>query len=608
MTEKSYFKTDRDSNLKSLFSTKHLTTTWREVVRGQIRSFPIKDLYDHYDLNYNIETRSETIKNEIISGTYKPSLPLIYRIEKKYGISRHVVNPQPIDSLVLQVLTNSLQKEILDSQPSKNAYYARDKHFFSEEFNDIDYLASWPKQWKLMQSTIYKFNKVKKFLVATDLNNFYDNIDLSQLRRMISNYAQASEVILDVLFRLIGEISWQPYYLPYSGRGLPTINIEGIRLLAHAVLFEIDAKLKRLTDDNYVRWMDDIMFGVDSKTEAIRILSVVSDTLNSRGLALNLSKTDIMSSREGYSALQFENNIQINALINRTKKGEDKAAILSAAHSMFLSHLENNQPKYWDKITKRLIGLYEDLKDDGLIEYLPKLYLDYPSLRSPILRYLGSVGYNEKTSELVLRITKETPRYDDLTLFGITNLITDWVIPSRNKAATSFIKAFESYLGKEYRRRKSPYDFYCFLWFKTKYDPKKELMDFIMKKRYIWQPISFLRRQVTAAMARLYSSYPSYIETLLSDQIAGGDQNVTSVANQLKAFKGATRFDRKLLFYLFPKKRKTQYYSLPKFLVLCSVLNSEQLRSLDYVNSKIRQSIVDPYFLKHLKNQYKLDV
>jgi hypothetical protein len=82
-------------------------------------------------------------------------------------------------------------------------------------------------------------------------------------------YVDNNEVLVDVLFRVIEEISWKPDYLPYSGRGLPTSNLEAIRLLAHSFLFEIDEVLKQRTNDSFTRWMDDIVIGVDERKGSV---------------------------------------------------------------------------------------------------------------------------------------------------------------------------------------------------------------------------------------------------------------------------------------------------------------------------------------------------
>ncbi len=88
----------------------------------------IKDLFDHYDFNYNIEERTQFIRNEVSNGNYKVSRLFIYKLEKKFGVCRHIVIPQPIDALVLQVLVEAIADEILEKQPSKNVFYSRDKH------------------------------------------------------------------------------------------------------------------------------------------------------------------------------------------------------------------------------------------------------------------------------------------------------------------------------------------------------------------------------------------------------------------------------------------------------------------------------------------------
>ena len=131
-------------------------------------------------------------------------------------------------------------------------------------------------------------------------------------------------------------------------------------------------------------------------------------------------------------------------------------------------------------------------------------------------------------------------------------------------------------------------------------------MVFIISNAYIWQNNSFLRRQVTASLARLYKIYPNEIIKILTSQIAGSDQNTVSLANQIITFSNLKTLDKKLLPYLFIKNEKKEFYPLPKFIVLCSVLNSKNISSLHYMPSKIKQHISDPYFLKHLKKLFNL--
>ena len=74
------FRQLRKESLSSLFDKNEISSVWRKIVRSQLRSLDFKDLYDHYDFNYNIEDRATAIRNEILNGTYRVSLPLIYRL------------------------------------------------------------------------------------------------------------------------------------------------------------------------------------------------------------------------------------------------------------------------------------------------------------------------------------------------------------------------------------------------------------------------------------------------------------------------------------------------------------------------------------------------
>ena len=257
------------------------------------------DLHDYYDFNYNIEERAKEICGRVLKGQYKSYNPLIYRLEKKYGICRHMMIPAPSDALVFQAIVEQLQDTILEAQPTKKSYYSRDKHNLKlpHQFDNPENYP-WFIHWKRFQRDIYQFSNDCEYLIVTDLTNYYDNIGLRELRHVISERVKTDEVNLDLLFNIIEQLSWTPDYLPASLKGLPTANLEAFRLLAHALLFEVDEILNKKTKGSFVRWMDDINFGSNSIKEAYATLSSLSDVLKSRGLSLNLSKTSIYKSEE----------------------------------------------------------------------------------------------------------------------------------------------------------------------------------------------------------------------------------------------------------------------------------------------------------------------
>lgn len=597
----------RKKELDKVFEKKEIVSTWRKVVRNQLRKLDILDLYDYYDFNYNIEERALALRVEILNGNYQVIKPLIYRLEKKFGICRHIVIPQPQDALVLQVITEQLNTEIISKMPSENSFYSQDKHNMRYPHNvETEYGVSWQKQWKKLQKLIYQFKESKELLVVTDLSNYYDSIDISVLRNQISNIVDDKEVLLDLLFKIIESISWNPDYLRYTGRGLPTSNLEGVRLLAHSFLFEFDAILKEKTNDSFTRWMDDVIIGVDSRQEAIEMLSSSSDVLKSRGLALNIAKTDIYNSEKAEFHFQIDQNLYLDSLDFDIKPRTTKYnSITSELKKEFKKHLKtNNKAKYSEKITKRHVTAFGKYKSEKLLSEVDTLYNEHPGIRTNLLIYLSELGYKKKTSESVIKIIENLNVYDDISLFQVCKLVTDWDIPD-DENSLSFLNSFEKEIKNISKRRKNPFDFYCLIWFKAKYDHPDSLMRFIKQYENIWKSEPFLRRQVASCLSRLYITDKARVTLILKQQISTGIPQIVSISSQLLSFSTFEALPSKIRLYLFPT-HKQKRYPLSKFLVLCSLLNSENLRMDENIKSNVREYITDSYYKKWLESQYNI--
>lgn len=595
----------RKEELENLFSKKNISEVWRKIVRDQLRRVDILDAFDYYDFNYNIDERALLLRTVLLNGNYQPSQPLIYRIEKKLGICRHLVIPHPLDALVLQVITENISQQILNNQPSENSYYSRDKHNLRKPHEIDEYGYHWRRLWKRMQKQIYQFKEEKELIIVTDLSNYYDSIYIPELRKVISGFIDKKESVLDILFKIIERISWLPDYLPYTGRGLPTTNLEGVRLLAHSFVFEIDEVLKNKSNESFTRWMDDIIIGVNSRTEAVNVLSSTSDMLKSRGLALNLKKTNIYSSNEAEFHFQIEENQYLDSIDfdYHIKNGIRK--IGNELSSRFTKHLKNNSSaKYSEKITKRYITSFAKLESKQLLKRVPILFNEIPGVRGNLLYYLSSLGFSKRTSEIVLNILKELKLHDDISLFNVCKLVTDWEIPI-TKEADEFIIAFIKQVKSFSIHRKQPFDFYCLIWVKTKYVHPEELLKFITEYDYIWKTHPFLRRQVTSIMSRLLNYRKEEITKFLQSQIATSEPQVVSVANSILEFSKINTVEQKVKMYLFPQN-KYRTYPYQKFLVLCSFLNSEVYSKNDDIKKKVLENISDPYYLKWLDYQYNI--
>ena len=597
------FQKIRKKELDSVFTTLNIITTWKKIVKDQLRNFDIKDIYDFYDFNYNIEERAKDLRRSLLNADYQVSKPLIYRIEKKLGICRHIIFPNPLDALVLQVITDKLSAEILPKQPSKNAFYSQDKHtVFQPHQVDPEYGLNWIQQWKKLQKKIYKFNEEFSLIVTTDLSNYYDSIDINLLQKAVAHAIDDKEVLVDLLFKMIENISWTPDFLPYSKRGLPTTNLEGVRLLAHLFLYELDSILIQETKDSFTRWMDDITFGSNSKSQAVALLSTISDVLKSKGLAINGAKTHIFTAEQGKYHFQIDANRYLDSIVIDPEDKKARKKIGRDLLSAFKDHLKDKGPRYWDKVSKRYVTLFGKLKSDKLLKYVTSLFAEHPSLRQGLLRYLGALNYDKQNGEIVLKICESTGIYDDTSLYQLCNLVTSWTI-SESEQTAAFLSAFEAFLIATSKLRKTFFDFYCILWFKAKYRNPDDIWQFMNHYQNIWKNSPFLRRQAVALTSRLISSHRTETFDLLKAEIFSGNTNTLTLANQIISFSKKLTLDRKLRYYLFPINIQRPY-PLSKFLVLCNLLSSESFRNNNIVKELVIKHIDDPYYRLWIKSQF----
>ena len=308
---------ERIITLESCFSISNMKKAW-QIVKEGMRKQTLLDLHDYYDFHKNKNCLIEIIQSKIIKGNYKPKPPQIIRLEKKYGICRHLQIPSPEDALVLQTIVETLSPLIKNAQPSERAYYSR-SHKKPKKESDIDetFPYPWWELWPDFQKRIYEFTSTFDYVVVTDIANYFDNVSLAGLRNIISSYGHFEECLLDFLFFILEAFIWRPDYLPLSGYGLPQVDFDAPRLLAFAFLFEIDKFLKQETNSNFVRWMDDIDFGVNDIEQAKNILRGLDEILLTRGLRLNMGKTKILSSSDARKYFLPDENRYLTIITKR---------------------------------------------------------------------------------------------------------------------------------------------------------------------------------------------------------------------------------------------------------------------------------------------------
>lgn len=588
---------ERKLDLDSVYTIHNMRRAWKEVRNG-LRNQDVIDLHDYFDFHKNKDDLFPVLQKQVTSCVYFPSQPYIIRVEKQNGISRHLQLPTPQDTLVLQTLVNVFTPMFLRHQPNKNAYYSRSHRVKS--INDLDesFPYDWRELWPDFQKRIWEFTYAYSYVVVTDIANFFDNISMNQLRNIITSYGAFNETVVDFLFYLLERFIWRPDYLPFSGVGLPQINFDAPRILAHCFLFENDRFLDKETRGDFVRWMDDIDFGVNEIDEGRRILRHLDELLLTRGLRLNTGKTSILSSTEAKKYFLPTENRFLTILSNgvdlKRSFGKEIDKEIFRLRQYFVKFLRLPRVGNWEKVYKRFFTLASKVNHPFLEEKVEGLLNNSPKLRMSIFYYYKSLGYSKKRLQHILNFVSYKYINEDISLFNAAKLIVDWDAPRTGKMHDKIIKEFLK------KRSTSDIGFLSSLWIITKYGTEKELTKLIYDRVETWRNSSFLSRQVASVMPRINKNetYNKTVNTFVNS----GQTEALSVIRNLEEFRNKSNINSADSKYLSVGLRKV--YPLEKYLLLMNILVKGKLNSnkkQELINS-VLQITSDPTYTFKLKH------
>src|SRR5271169_5548855 len=306
----------RAAPLRRIFSHGNLEKVWRNKVRVAMRQQFMNDGVEHFDFHVARRIECQKLSQLILSGEYVPEQAQRILVEQSKRLSRQLVIPSAKDALVLQCLSDAFYAEIQSRAPTDRAFFEPKEHRFSSQRNQYGTFASWLN----FQRELFNFSRTRDYIVVTDIANYYHSISYVHLRNVISGILGAEESVLDMLIYVLSSLLWQPDYMPRIEIGLPQINLDAPRLLAHCFLYELDTYLASDTSRDFVRYMDDIDVGVDSIAEAKDVLKSIDLVLQTKQVRLNSGKTIILSRADAIRHFRIIENSRLNLLQDRIKR------------------------------------------------------------------------------------------------------------------------------------------------------------------------------------------------------------------------------------------------------------------------------------------------
>jgi hypothetical protein len=321
----------RQKEIAEVINKGRLKATWKNKVRSTLKDQFLPDPIDFYDYQTNINRITDRLAANVLSGNYVPRSPKRITKEKSKGLCRLLTIPHPLDVLVLQCLSDALYADIKNAQPTKKAFFEPSDHSLSPN----DALFATPqygsfKSWLNFQKELLKFAHQRNWIVVTDIANYYDFINYTHLRNVIAGTIEVRETILDFLIFVLSSILWQPDYTPRFEVGLPQINADAPRILAHCFLFELDKVLADSPHIDYARYMDDIDIGVDTLREAKQTLKQIDLVLQTRQIRLNSGKTLILSRDQAGKHFKVRENAFLDRFVARINSRHQNGQALDA--------------------------------------------------------------------------------------------------------------------------------------------------------------------------------------------------------------------------------------------------------------------------------------
>lgn len=523
----------RFTGIKPLLEKIRLKSIWKSHIRAANREQIVYDICDYYDVHLNIDHYIDIVSKSLSLGTYSPSSYMRVTLEKSKGLCRTITVPNPVDSLVLQSLVNSIMNALISNQPSGRAFYQPQSHRFTRDrafrIQEGEYGSL--KSWLAFQKEIFKFTEDYKYIVVTDIANFFDSIDYSQLKNVVLSTDGVRENVLDLILYIFEHYCWRPDYMPHSMRGIPQMNFDAPRLLAHTMLYELDRYLSEYSTIQYVRFMDDIDVGVNDVGTAKRILRNIDHTLHTRGLRLNSGKTRIMSAEEAVDYYFVNDNWKLdtveNFIISKEKriKDIDKEIHLSREIRFIKEKFSRDSKRsgYFekgngDKVLKRYFGYAQKYGFPIDFITLKKAIFEKPSLRDMAFRYVALRGYEKDNWNLIKDFVLSQHCVDDASNYLFAKTTVDLNIPN-TRANLKTIREIADQIAA-----RGAVGFASSLWLLSKYGTQTQLMNTLISFSDVWFNNEWLGRQAGAMYSRLRSNrkiFYKFRELIISSRNQG---------------------------------------------------------------------------------------
>ncbi len=590
----------RREEIERVFSIGVMERVWSKYIRAGLREQEIPDLHDYNDFHWDRKALFARLHNALSSGSYAPQKSTPVRVEKRYGVTRTLVLPAVEDCVVLQCIVEDMIPSALRKQPSRNSFFSRSHGFSSAPKFQFEKDYIWFRQWRKFSNVRLEFVSTHAYICVTDIANYFDNIDYSHLRNIVSTLHSAEEVTLDILFSVLDKVSWRPDYLPSPERSLPQVNFDAPRLLSHIYLYEVDAFLKSATGDRFVRWVDDMTMTTTSVAAGKALLRDLDQLLLTRGLRLNSGKTQILSAAQARRFFHEAENAFLDGVKDRLARysigSKRRLNLLMAVRHRFDQFRKLPPYGQAEKILRRYLTHFTSLQDDYAVKFAVLALPTEPVLREHILRYFSALGPRRETFRAISGYLKGQDALDDSSILQAVQAITEWQVRP-NSVLHRDIRQLGIDIGSTTFVECNPFFFVGSLWLTSKYGLRRHITDLISLNYPVWSQSEFLARQVA-------STFGKFRGHRAGDQVRGLVEGLrfpfaSAVFSSFDRIVASSTLRSEVSLYVLNGRNRTTY-SIQRFLICLYVLTSSKLDPFARraLRTEVLKYVSDPLYVR----------
>lgn len=587
----------RAVKLQTIFSPANIERIWKDKVRTSMKGQYVNDGIENFDFHVERKLESKKLSYLILSGDYTPQKAQRILVEKSKGLCRQLVIPTIRDAIVLQCLSDALYSEIKGKAPTNKSFFEPKDHKFSSIPNGYGTFAAWLN----FQKALFKFSKTRNYIVVTDIANYYDTISYVHLRNAISSISGVDECIIDMLIFVLSDLLWQPDYTPRIEVGLPQMNLDAPRLLAHCFLYELDAFLASDPNRDFVRYMDDIDIGVDTIVDAKRTLRSVDLVLQTKQVRLNSGKTMILHRSEAIKHFRVVENARLDSVKVSVDSRIKKGLPLDRQRRLIELRLtQGMRRKAFDygngeKILKRWLSLAAQTNAKISPKLLEGIIRLRPSVRDNVYSFIRSRNLTPSVAGVLARTAQSGLLIDDAAMVEMSNSLVETM--ARTQICHSQIQIIiDSNDTDNY------YGIYCRILLQSKYSSTFDLFKTLIETERFWVPHDRLGRLVASFFPLFHNSAEEHDFKLLLNR------TLNSGVREAYKFHMSLSQDSKTFLNMFntlkaPNPSRGTGITHAKFLCLLSALRNPTASAaqLNLLVSNNHLAFKDAYYRKSAK-------